>query len=73
MFARDLLVSAIVLASLNVHKPEEIMKLCDISLLSAKIRAERLEELYQRGMFNINPLERQVYKQFEDFIRIHNL
>ena len=68
IFARDLLAPAGVLASLNVHTPEEIMRLCDISRVSAEIRAERMKVLYERGMFGAHPLERQVIKQFGEFI-----
>ena len=69
VFARDILMPAIVLAALDIHTPEEIIALCDISYQSAKIRAERLELLYQRNKFNSHPLERQVREQFDDFIR----
>lgn len=68
IFARDLLAPAGVLAALNVHTPEEIMRLCDISRVSAEIRAERMKVLYKRGMFGAHPLERQVIKQFGKFI-----
>ena len=69
VFARDILMPATVLAALDVHTPEEIMKACDISRKSAEIRAERLEELYKRNMFNKHPLERKVIKQFDEFIK----
>lgn len=69
VFARDILMPATALAALDIHTPEEIMTLCDISYQSAKIRAERLELLYQRNKFNSHPLERQVREQFDDFIR----
>ena len=69
VFARDLLMPACVLAALNIHAPEEIMKLCDISYTSACIRVERLEELYTRGKFGVHPLERQVIRQFAQFIK----
>nr|DAD79175.1 MAG TPA: IrrE protein [Siphoviridae sp. ctKvA22] len=69
VFARDILMPATVLAALDIHTPEEIMALCDISYQSAKIRAERLELLYRRDKFNTHPLEKQVREQFDDFIR----
>ena len=71
IFARDLLAPAGVLAALNIHTPEEIMRLCDISRISAEIRAERMKVLYERGMFGTHPLERQVIKQFGGFIQGH--
>ena len=69
VFARDILMPATVLAALDIHTPEEIMHLCNISRQSAEIRAERLQELYQRNKFNLHPAERKVRKQFDDFIR----
>lgn len=69
VFARDILMPATVLAALDIHTPEEIMNLCDVSRRSAEIRAERMEELYRRNMFNRHPAERKVREQFDDFIR----
>ena len=69
VFARDILMPATVLAALDIHTPEEIMKLCDVSRRSAEIRAERMKELYSRNMFNYHPLERKVREFFDDFIR----
>lgn len=69
VFARDILMPATVLAALDIHTPEEIMKLCDVSRRSAEIRAERMAELYRRNMFNRHPKERKVREQFDDFIR----
>ncbi len=47
---------------------EEIADLCDVSMQAAKIRARRMEILYDRNMFLSHPLERQVFGQFKDFI-----
>lgn len=47
IFSRDLLMPACVLAALDIHTPEEIMRLCDVSYTSACIRAERMELLYR--------------------------
>ena len=69
VFARDILMPATVLAALDIHTPEEIMTLCEVSRKSAEIRAERMEELYRRNKFNSHPLERKVRAQFDDFIR----
>lgn len=69
VFARDILMPATVLAALDIHTPEEIMKICDVSRRSAEIRAERMEELYKRNLFNLHPTERKVRELFDDFIR----
>lgn len=69
IFARDILMPATVLAALDIHTPEEIMNLCDVSRRSAEIRAERMEELYQRNMFNHHPAERKARELFDDFIQ----
>ncbi|MCQ4935187.1 ImmA/IrrE family metallo-endopeptidase [Anaerotignum propionicum] len=72
IFARDLLMPAVVLSALNVHSATEIAKLCNISLQSAKIRAKRMEELYQRNCFQLHPLERDVILLFKDYIENNN-
>ncbi len=69
VFARDLTMPATVLAALNIHRPDEIMKLCNISKKSAEIRAKRMALLYERNVFNTHPIEREVRKQFDDFIK----
>lgn len=68
VFARDLLMPATVLHSLNVQSAEDIARLCSVSLQSAQIRYERLLELNKRGMYNKHPLERQVCEQFKNYI-----
>ncbi len=68
IFASRLLAPACVLWGLDLHTPKEIALACDISLQAAKIRAERMRVLYKRNKFLTNPLERTVYKNFEEFI-----
>lgn len=70
-FAIDLLAPACVLWGLNLHTPEEISAACNISITSSKKRAERMKVLYARGKFLLHPLEGQVYKQFEEFIKYY--
>ena len=77
-FAIDVLAPACVLWGLDIHEPEDIAKLCNISITSAKIRAERIKLLYKReqeflqkygrSCFLQSPLEQKVYKQFQRFI-----
>lgn len=71
VFARDILMPSTVLAALNIHTPEEIMKVCDVSRKSAEIRATRMELLYKRNAFNLHPMEHKVRQQFDKFIRIY--
>lgn len=68
IFARDLLMPAGVLAALHVTTVDEIMRICNVSHLSAQIRLERLTELYKRNKFGAHPLERKVISQFKNFI-----
>lgn len=67
-FAIGILAPACVLWGLDLHTPEEIASFCDISLASAKIRAERMKTLYARNAFLLSPLERQVFQQFKPYI-----
>lgn len=68
-FAARLLAPACVLWALDIHTPEDIARLCDISLPAARFRADRMAELYRRQRFLTSPLEREVYQQFQPFIR----
>lgn len=68
VFARDILMPACVLYSLNIKDYKEIQELCDTSTVSSKIRQDRLQVLYERKKFFKHPLEAKVFKQFEDFI-----
>lgn len=68
VFASRLIAPACVLWGCGVKCADDIAKLCDISLQAAEFRMERMRELYKRDKFLTSPLERQVYKQFEDFI-----
>ena len=67
-FAIDILAPACVLWKLDLHTAKEISELCNISMKSAYIRAERMKILYKRNKFLTSPLERQVCEQFSDFI-----
>lgn len=71
VFARNVLMPAAILAALDIHTPEDIVNLCDVSWQSADIRAARLEKLYQRHKFGQHPLERQMLSNFEHFIENH--
>lgn len=67
-FAIDILAPACVLWGLNLHTAEEIATMCEISMASARIRAERMKVLYKRNKFLYSNLERMVYNQFLPFI-----
>lgn len=68
-FAADLLAPACVLWGLDLHRAEDIARVCKISIQAAQFRAERMEILYQRNKFLLHPLERAVYQQFEPYIK----
>ncbi|MDE5985185.1 MAG: ImmA/IrrE family metallo-endopeptidase, partial [Eubacterium sp.] len=68
MFAIRFLAPACVLKGLDLHTAKEISDTCCISMQAAQYRANRMKILYDRNKFFLNPLERQVYKNFEDYI-----
>ncbi|MDE5558530.1 MAG: ImmA/IrrE family metallo-endopeptidase [Ruminococcus sp.] len=72
-FAIDILAPACVLWGLNLHTAKDIFEVCNIFISAAQIRAKRMETLYDRNKFLISPFERQVFKQFSDFITQHKL
>ena len=67
-FAMNLFAPACVLWGLDIHKAEDIAKICNISKQSAKKRADRMRTLYKRNKFLSSDLEKQVYQQFKKFI-----
>ena len=69
VFARDLLAPACVLHELKILKAAEISKLCNISYEAATYREQRMKQLEMRNAWYLHPLERQVRKQFDDFIK----
>ncbi len=69
VFARDLLAPACVLHELKVFNARDIANLCNISLEAAEFRSKRIKVLEQRNAWYLHPLEHQVYKQFENFIK----
>ena len=70
-FATRLLAPACVLWGLDLHTPQEIARVCNISMTAAKLRAERMAVLYERQKFCSSALERRLYKQFKPYIERH--
>lgn len=68
IFARCLLMPAIVLKELNCIEPQHISNICEVSLQAAEYRSKRMKELLLKNKFNLSPLERQVYNNFKNFI-----
>ena len=73
VFASRLLAPACVLWGCGARTPEQSAALCGISHQAAQFRAERMEVLYQRNKFLVSPIEKQVYKQFVDYIAANKL
>lgn len=69
MFAVRLLAPACVLHELHATTAEQIAEVCNISIQAAKHRAERMAILEARNKYYLHPLEQQVRKQFEDYIK----
>lgn len=83
IFASRLLAPLCVLHLLNVRTPEEISELCNISLIAARIRYERLCVIRNRdrdmrdkngyGCFLLSRLEREVCGNFSAYIEKNRL
>ncbi len=71
VFARDILMPAVVLHYTNCIKYTDIMRLCDVSETSAQIREQRMKVLEERNKFCTSPLEKQVYDNFSNFIKAY--
>ena len=59
---------AVVLWGLNLRTADEIASACNVSQAAARIRADRMKELYRRDKFLTSPLERAVFENFRDYI-----
>lgn len=68
-FAARILAPACVLNALDAVDAEQISSLCAISHQAAQFRSERMKQLRTRGKFLSHPLEREVMRQFDPFIR----
>jgi Zn-dependent peptidase ImmA (M78 family) len=68
IFARDILMPAIVLHSLGVASAAEISKICNVSITAAEIRWQRLQILDKRNRYKTSPLEKKIDVQFKDYI-----
>lgn len=68
-FAVGVLMPACVLWGLQAFDSDAIAALCNVSQSAAQRRSERMQILRERDKFLTSPLERQVYQQFQDFIR----
>lgn len=71
-FAIDILAPACVLWGLQLRSAEDIARVCNISAIAAEKRAQRMAVLYQRNMFLTAPMERQLFDQFKDYIRMNS-
>lgn len=67
-FAARILAPACVLHAMGITKAEDISRVCNISPPAAQFRAARLAVLKGRGRYLSHPLERQVFKQFTDYL-----
>lgn len=72
IFARDLLMPAVVLHGLGITSADKIQQLCNVSKELAQKRADRMRELSERNKFNVHPSERKIGEQFEKFIHKYN-
>ncbi|MFR7473025.1 MAG: ImmA/IrrE family metallo-endopeptidase, partial [Ruminococcus sp.] len=69
-FAVGVLMPACVLWGVGAFTPESISQICNVSQQAAQRRSERMRILRERNKFLTHPLERQVYGQFQKFIKL---
>lgn len=83
VFASRILAPACVLWGIGVKTAEEICETCNISIVAAKFRMQRLNALYEkeqrfikekgRSCFLTSSLEKKVYNQFFNYIKTNKL
>lgn len=67
-FAARLLCPACILHSLDLNTAEQIATACRVPLDVAARRADRMRELNKRNQFLTNPLEKEVYENFQTYL-----
>ncbi|MBR2388149.1 MAG: ImmA/IrrE family metallo-endopeptidase [Clostridia bacterium] len=68
-FALRLLCPACVLKDLNISSAEDIAKYCRVPIEWAEKRYVRLKALKERDKFFTDPLEREVYDNFNNYLK----
>lgn len=68
MFAARILMPMLLIKELNIQSPEELAKICDVSIDAAKYRLNRFQEIKGRERFYTNPKEQSLYLQLKSFI-----
>ena len=68
MFAIRLLCPACVLWGLELNSSEEIAQICRVKKDIANTRSQRMRSLYKRNKFLTDPMEKQLYSNFEEYI-----
>lgn len=68
MFAARILMPMLLIKELDITTPEELVKICDVSIDAAKYRLNRFQEIKGRERFYTNPKEQSLYLQLKSFI-----
>ncbi len=68
-FALRILCPACVLNDLDCYSKEDIMQYCRLPAKRAENRAQRIKMLRKKNVFLTDPVERQLYEQFEGYIK----
>ncbi len=68
MFSARILMPMLLIKELKITSPEELARLCDVSIESATFRLKRFNEIKERERFYTNPLEIQLLEQLKDFL-----
>ena len=69
MFALRLLCPACVLMGIQIDAAEDIARVCRIPGHWAKIRWDRMKDLYKKDKFLTSNIENAVYKSFERYVK----
>ena len=68
MFSARILMPMILIKELKITEPEQLARLCDVSITSATFRLNRFQLIKERNKFYTNPLERKLYEMLKNFI-----
>ena len=68
IFAIRLLAPLCVLKEMNISSSEELSQLCNISKTAGTYRYERLQKALIKNKFYVNPKEKKILQQFNNYI-----
>lgn len=69
MFSARILMPMLLIEELDITSPEELAKICDVSIEASRFRLKRYNEIKSRNKFYTNPFEKELFNLLKKFIQ----